>query len=127
VSRRLAIIEGQRAALAYAPPDADLQARVRSLQAENAALRRQLPDRAGQQPEALAHVNDARKAQGARLDAAIRAALATDPGSDAWTAKEVGKALERADFSPLPARRTIADHLKALRNLGGTVRRLRNR
>jgi hypothetical protein len=125
VSRRLAIIEGQRYALAYAPPSADLQALVLELQAENRELRRQVADRSAQ-PDALSEHNRARQADGERLDAAISAALAADAGSGTWTAKEVGRALERAGFTPLPARRTVADHLKALRARGGTVCRLRN-
>ncbi len=125
MSRRLAIIEGQRYALAYAPPSADLQALVLELQAENRELRRQVADRSAQ-PDALSEHNRARQADGERLDAAISAALAADAGSGTWTAKEVGRALERAGFTPLPARRTVADHLKALRARGGTVCRLRN-
>lgn len=126
MSRRLQLIEAQRYWLAYAPPSADLQQEVLELRAENRALRRQLVDRSAQPPEPLAHVNEGRRAERERLDAAISAALAADGGSGTWTAKEVGKALERAGFAPLPARRTIADHLKALRARGGTVCRLRN-
>lgn len=126
MSRRLALIEAERYALAHSPPPPELARRIRALETENAVLRRQLADRSAQAPEPLASVNETRRADGARLDAAITAALAADPASGTWTAKEVGKALERAEFSPLPARRTIADHLKALRNRGGTVRRLRN-
>lgn len=126
MNRRLAIIEGQRYALAYAPPSADLQQQVLELQAETRALRRQLADRSAQPPEPLAHVNEGRRAERERLDAAISAALAADADSGGWTAKEIGRALERSGFTPLPARRTIADHLKALRARGETVRRLRN-
>lgn len=56
----------------------------------------------------LAKLNAARARQSGRLDQAIAAVLAEHPG---LRAKEVGKALERAGFSPLPTERTLRLHL----------------
>jgi hypothetical protein len=116
VSRRLAIIDGQRAALAYGVPSPDLQARLRVLERENAALRRQLDERPAQ-PDALANHNRARHAYGERLREAIRAVLASHQGARQMTRKEVLRELLRAGWAPEEVREpsTIGWHIREIR------------
>ncbi len=116
MSRRLAIIDGQRYALAYAPPSADLQALVLELQAENRELRRQLADRSAQ-PEALSEHNRARQAGGERLREAIRAVLGSHHGARPMTRKEVLRELLRSGWSTEEVREptTIGWHMREIR------------
>ena len=81
MSRRLAIIEGQRLALALGSPDPSQAQRIKALEAQNAALRRQLAAReVPQQPDPLAEHNAELHAAGMRLRATIAALLEAHPG-----------------------------------------------
>lgn len=71
-------------------------------------------------PESLQVRNATRHAKAERLRAAIAEILGTAAHPDALTAKEVARALGAANFEPLPARRTIAEHLAQLRRRGNT-------
>ena len=121
MSRRLAIIEGQRAALAYATPDPGQARRVRALEAENAALRRQVAE-LGHAPPALTECNAKRQAASERLRAALAAVLAADQHPQAITAKEALQALRRNGWTTLPSVRTTQRHLDALRHTACGVR-----
>ena len=113
MSRRLQLIEAQRYALAYAPPSADLQARVRLLERENAALRAAR----SAQPDALSEHNRARQADSERLREAIRAVLASHQGPRQMTRKEVLRELLRSGWSPEEVREpsTIGWHMREIR------------
>ncbi len=117
MSRRLAIIEGQRYALAYAPPSADLQQQVLELQAENRALRRQLVALEARQPDALSEHNRARQANGERLREAIRTVLTSHHGARPMTRKEVLRELLRSGWSTEEVREptTIGWHMREIR------------
>ena len=114
MSRRLAIIEGQRAALAYG--GADLQALVLELQAENRELRRQVADRSGQ-PDALSAHNATLQAHGEDLRAAIRVILDSDTGPRHGAAKRVLRALLETDIGRVeaPTLRCVQHHITKLR------------
>ena len=113
MSRRLALIEAGRYALAHAQPDTSaLLRRVRDLERENGRLRRQLE--AG--PATLQRVNDERQAASERLREAIAQALASEADPEAVSAKQVMKALARAGWTDLPSVRTVQRHLDSLRH-----------
>lgn len=118
MSRRLAIIEGQRAALAYAMSDPDQARRIRALEAENAALRRRL---AGgdvpQQPDPLAAHNEELRAAGERLRDTIGALLEANPGPPRGAAKRVLRAMAAVGngTEELPTIRCVQHHITALR------------
>ncbi len=114
MSRRLAIIEGQRAALAYG--GGDLQQQVLELQAENRALRRQLADRSAQ-PDALAEHNATLQAHSEGLREAIRVLLASDTGPRHGAAKRVLRALLETDIGRVeaPTLRCVQHHITQLR------------
>ena len=119
MSRRLALIEAGRYALAHAQPDPSaLLRRVHTLEAENARLRAQLE--AG--PETLRRVNDERQAAATRLQTAIAAALAREADPGTLTAKVILRALARQGFEPVPSERTVLRHLTDLRGHGHTPR-----
>lgn len=114
MSRRLAIIEGQRAALAYG--GADLQRQVLELRAENRALRRQLVDRSAQ-PDSLAEHNAALQADSEGLREAIRGILETDQGPKWGTAKRVLRALLDTGIgrAEAPTLRCVQHHITQIR------------
>ncbi len=116
MSRRLAIIEGQRLALALGAPDPSQAQRLRALEAENAALRRQLSDRSTQ-PDPLATHNADLHAAGERLRATIAALLEANPGPKRGAAKRVLRALAASglDSEDLPTIRCVQHHITALR------------
>ena len=119
MSRRLALIEAGRYALAHAQPDTSaLLRRIRDLEAELGRLRQQL--KAG--PETLRRVNDERQAAATRLQTAIAAALAREADPGTLTAKQVLRALARQGFEPVPSERTVLRHLTDLRGHGHTPR-----
>ena len=119
MSRRLALIEAGRYALAYGEPDTSaLLRRIHELEAELAHLRAQLE--AG--PATLQRVNGERHAAAERLQEAIAAALAREPDPGTLTAKQVLRTLEREGFEPLPSERTVLRHLTDLRGHGHTPR-----
>ena len=116
--RRLALIEGQRAALAYSA-DPALMGRLRMLEGENRDLRRQLAE-LGAAPRALSEVNQTRKAESARLRAAIAAVLLRHTGSREPSRKAILRALEGMDLGghPLPSLSAIGWHLRQIRAEG---------
>ena len=119
MSRRLALIEAGRYALAHAQPDTSaLLRRVRDLERENACLRAQL----AAAPASLQRVNDERQVAATRLQAAIAAALAREADPGTLTAKQVLRALARQGFEPVPSERTVLRHLTDLRGHGHTPR-----
>lgn len=121
MSRRLQLIEAQRAALAYGVPSPDLQARVRALQAENAALRRQLGDRSARQPEVLAQHNETLRADSEGLRRAIRGILEADHGPKWGAGKRVLRALLDTDIgrAEAPTLRCVQHHITQIRKAGG--------
>ena len=122
MSRRLALIEAGRYALAYGEPDTSaLLRRIRDLEGENSGLRRQL-EALGHAPAALQRVNDERQAAATRLQEAIAAALAREADPEAVSAKQVMKALARAGWTELPSVRTVQRHLDALRHSAHVAR-----
>ena len=119
MSRRLALIEAGRYALAHAQPAApELLRRIRDLEAELAHLRAQLE--AG--PDTLRRVNGERQAGAERLREAIAAALAREADPEAVSAKQVMKALAQAGWTELPSVRTVQRHLDALRHSARVAR-----
>ena len=117
--RRLAIIEGQRAALALGIPDANLTRRLRALETENAALRRQLADRSAQ-PDPLATHNADLHAAGERLRATIAALLEANPGPKRGAAKRILRPLleTKVGREQQPSVRCVQWHITELRKAG---------
>lgn len=112
MSRRLALIEAQRAALAYA--QSDPEQRIRALEAENARLRRELADRSAQ-PEPLAAHNAARRAQSDRVREAIAEVVAFHEGPRDPTRKEILRKLDGMNLGcALPSLSAIGWHLRAI-------------
>ena len=111
MSRRLAIIEGQRAALAYG--GAALQARVQLLERENAALRAAR----SAQPDSLAEHNASLQAHSEGLREAIRVILDADTGPRHGAAKRVLRALRDTDIgrTEAPTLRCVQHHITQLR------------
>ena len=119
MSRRLALIEAGRYALAYGQPDPSaLVRRIRELERENSGLRRQLE--AG--PETLRRVNGERQASAERLREAIAQAIAREANPEAMSAKVVMKALAQAGWTELPSVRTVQRHLDAVRHSARVAR-----
>ncbi len=116
MSRRLAIIEGQRAALAYGS-DPGLWHRCKQLERLAAAQAERIRElEAGRPPDALRERNAVRQAESERLRQALAATLADAPHPGTITAKEALRALERAGFDAPPSVRTVQRHLDALRH-----------
>ena len=123
MSRRLAIIEGQRAALAYGS-DPDQGRRIRALEALAAAQVERIRElEAARPPDALRERNAVRQAESERLRQALAATRADAPHLGTITAKEALRALERAGFDPLPSVRTVQRHLDALRHTACSARK----
>ena len=120
MSRRLAIIEGQRLALALGAPDPSQVQRLRALEAETVALRRQLADRAAQQPDPLAEHNEELHAAGERLRATIAALLEANPGPKRGAAKRILRPLleTKVGREQQPSVRCVQWHITALRKAG---------
>lgn len=120
MNRRLALIEGQRAALTYAHADPALLRRLRALEVENANLRRRLAE-AERGPASLAELNDARRAESDRLSRALEVVLSAHQSPEPLTAKRALRWLARDGFAPLPSERTVLRHLTALHKCGQTT------
>ncbi len=119
MSRRLALIEAGRYALAHAQPDTSaLLRRIRALEAELGRLRAQL----AAAPASLQRVNETRQAAATRLQAAIAATVAREADPGTLTAKVILRALARQGFEPVPSERTVLRHLTDLRGHGHTPR-----
>ncbi len=117
MSRRLALIEAQRFALAHAQPDTSaLLGRIRDLEAELARLRRQL-EALGHAPAALAEHNQAEQARAERLRATIAAMLEADHGPKRGAAKRVLRPLLATDVGreQQPTLRCVQWHITQLR------------
>lgn len=122
MSRRLALIEAGRYALAHGQPDGSrLLARVRELELLTGAQADRIRELEAQCATPLAHVNEGRRADSERLREALARVLAHEDRPEAITAKEALQALERHRFTPLPAERTVRLHLAALRENGNTA------
>ena len=104
---------------------ADLQSRVQALEAQRAGVQ-PVQTSAHRVPDRLRQINASRRTRCNRLRAAITRIVSESPQPELLTAKSVRRALEEAGFNPVQARRTIADHLRALRGGGETVCRHRN-
>lgn len=120
MSRRLALIEGQRAALAHAG-DSD---RMRRLEVENGMLRRQLA--AAQQreaqllegaPAALQEHNAQRHETGERLQKAICELLEQHPGPRHGAAKRIYARLLETEIGSAekPSIRAVQHHITQIR------------
>ena len=117
MSRRLALIEAGRYALAHAQPDTSaLLRRVRDLERENGRLRRQL-EAVGHAPVALVEHNQAEQARAERLRAAIEALLEADHGPKRGAAKRVLRPLLEAEVGreQQPSLRCVQWHITQLR------------
>ncbi len=117
MSRRLALIEAQRFALAYGQPNPSaLLRRIRTLEAENADLRAQL-EALGHAPAALAEHNQAEQARAERLRATIEALLEADQGPKRGAAKRVLRPLLATDVGreQQPTLRCVQWHITQLR------------
>ena len=117
MSRRLALIEAGRYALAYGQPDTSAQQRrIRELDAELAHLRAQL-EALGHAPAALAEHNQAEQARAERLRATIEALLEADQGPKRGAAKRVLRPLLATDVGRehQPTLRCVQWHITQLR------------
>ncbi len=117
MSRRLALIEGQRAALAYSQPEPSLWRRIRTLEQIIETQTERIRElESTHAPNALRQRNARRQAESERLQAAIATTLTQVPHREVITAKEALRALARAGWTSLPSVRTVQRHLDALRH-----------
>ena len=116
MSRRLALIEAGRYALAHGPDTSTLHARIRALEAELGRLRAQL-EVVGHAPVALVEHNQAEQARAERLRAAIEALLEADHGPKRGAAKRVLRPLleTEAGREQQPSLRCVQWHITQLR------------